>query len=100
MRSMEAIRRKLRGVTAVLEDKGITQHEKANAEAVRKRLEQQLREVTPRTGDWTDNAFRVGKWTREIKKAISPAAPKRDWPDQVFRLGKAIRRSYKSWLSQ
>jgi hypothetical protein len=45
MGSVEAIRRKLRAVTAVAKDSGATEHEKANAEALKTRLEQRLRDV-------------------------------------------------------
>ena len=71
--SLEGVRRKLRAVGAVVEDRGATEHERANAEVLKARLEQRLREVGAPTGDWTDNAFR---------------------------LGKALRRGYKRWLSE
>jgi hypothetical protein len=100
MWSIEAVRRKLRAVTAVAEDTGATEHERANAEAVKKRLEQQLRDAGVPIGDWTDNAFRLGKWAREVRKSGYPAPPKRDWTDDVFRLGRAIRRGYKHWFSE
>ena len=45
MGSIEAVRRKLRAVTAVAGDAGATEHEKANAAALKTRLEQQLREA-------------------------------------------------------
>jgi hypothetical protein len=62
MGSVEAVRRKLRAVTSVVEDRGATEHEKANAAALKARLEQRLKEAGAPAGDWTDNAFRLGRW--------------------------------------
>ncbi len=70
--SVGALRRKLRGLAAVAQDGGATAPERANAEALKKRLEERLRAAEAPAGDWTDNAFR---------------------------LGKAVRRGYKKWLS-
>jgi hypothetical protein len=70
--SVEALRRKLRAVVAVAQDPAATNHERANAKALIARLQHRLREAGLPAGDWTDN---------------------------VFRLGKALRRGYKSWLS-
>ena len=70
---IEGLRRKLRAVAAVVEDPGATEHEKANAAALRARLEQRLKDAGVPKGDWTDDAFR---------------------------LGKALRRGYKRWLSE
>jgi hypothetical protein len=97
--SVEAIRRKLRAVTAVAGDAGATEHEKANAEALKTRLEQRLREAGAPAGDWTDAVFRLGKWTKVMGKSVSPASPKGDWTDHAVRLGKAVRLGYKKWSS-
>ena len=35
-----------------------------------------------------------------MRKATAPALPKGDWTDNAFRLGKAVRRGYKKWLSE
>ena len=70
--SVEGLRRKLRAVSAVVEDPAATAHEKANAKALKVRLQQGLEEAGSPIGDWTDNAHR---------------------------LGKALHRGYKSWLS-
>jgi hypothetical protein len=100
MGSVEAIRRKLRAVAAVVDDHGATEHEKANAAALKARLEQRLKEAGAPAGDWTDNAFRLGRWAKEMRKSSSPASPKGDWTDNTRRLGKALRRGYKRWLSE
>ena len=97
--SVEAVRRKLRGVTAVVGDAGATEHEKANAAALKRRLEQRLREAGAPAGDWTDNIFRFGKWTKVMGKSVRPASPKGDWTDHALRLGKAVRLGYKKWSS-
>ena len=100
MGSVEAVRRKLRAVAAVIEDRGATEHEKANAAALKARLEQRLKDAGTPAGDWTDNAFRLGRWAKEAKTSVSPASPKGDWTDNALRLGKALRRGYKRWLSE
>ena len=90
--SVEALRRKLKALTAVARDAGVTAHEKANAEALRARLERQLKEAGTPAGDWTDNLFRLGRRVREIKDAGLPGSPSQDWTGHAFRLGKALRR--------
>jgi hypothetical protein len=98
--SVEALRRKLRALTAVAGDAGATEHERANAEALKSRLEQRLRDAGVPAGDWTDNAFRLGRWAKEMRKSASPASPTGDWTDNAHRLGKALRRGHKRWLSK
>jgi hypothetical protein len=92
------VRRKLRALSALAENAGATEHERANAAALKARLQQRLREAGEPTGDWTGNAFRLGKQLTELRKAVSPASPKDDWTDNTFRLGKVLRRGYKKWL--
>jgi hypothetical protein len=97
--SVESLRRKLRAVAAVVEDRGATEHEKENAKVLTARLQHRLREAGSPIGDWTDNVFRLGRWVKEIGKSTSPGLPKEDWTDNARRLGKALRRGYNSWLS-
>jgi len=97
--SVEAVRRKLRAIAAVVRDRAVTEHEKANAAALKARLERRLREAGAPAGDWTDNVFRLGKLAKDIRKSTTPASPKGDWTDNALRLGKALRRSYKKWSS-
>ena len=96
--SVADIRRKLRALAALAENPGATEHERTNAAALQGRLRQQLKEAGEPAGDWTDNAFRLGRRVRELTNAVSPASPKGDWTDNAFRLGKALRRGYKKWL--
>jgi hypothetical protein len=100
MGSVGGFRRKLRAVAAVIADPGATEHERSNAQALKARLERRLREAGAPAGDWTDNAFRLGRWASELRKSSSPAASKGDWTDNAHRLGKALRHGYKRWLSE
>ena len=97
--SAEAIRRKLRAIAAMLSDPAATEHERASAEALRMRLEGQLKippegqlkkEAMP--GTWTDIMFRLG---RGVKEMTSPPSPKGDWTDHAFRLGRMFRKGFK-----
>jgi hypothetical protein len=96
--SVADIRRKLRAVTALAGNAGATEHERAAAKALKARLLQRLKDAGEPAGDWTDNAFRLGKQVKELRTAVSPRSPKGDWTDNAFRLGKALRRGYKKWL--
>src|SRR6516225_3000889 len=93
--SVASVRRKLAAVAAVIADPAATDHERANAQTLKTRLEQRLRDAGAPAGDWTDNAFRLGRWAKEAKTSVSPASPKGDWTDNALRLGKALRRGYK-----
>jgi hypothetical protein len=97
--SVEAIRRKLRAITAIVKDGGATEHEKANAAALKTRMERRLREAGAPAGDWTDDVFRLGRLAGGVAKSISPASSKGDWTSSAHQLGKALRRGYKKWLS-
>jgi hypothetical protein len=105
IRSVAALRRKVRGLAAVVADPAATVPEKENAAALKKRLEQRLRETGAPAGDWTDKAFRLGRWAKEIRRPASPAQGEREkgegeWTDQARRLGKVARRAYKKWSSE
>ena len=98
-RSLEAVRRKLRAVAALLADRGTTPHERVNAAALKARLERRLEAAGEPAGDWTDGAFRLGRLARNLEKSSAPRSPKGDWTDHALRLGKALRRGYKRWLA-
>ena len=101
-----SLRRKLRALAAVAGDAGATAAERENAEALKKRLEDRLRSAETRApaGDWTDHAFRLGRWAKEARQSLSPAAGpasgKADWTDNARRLGKAFRRGSRKWFSE
>jgi hypothetical protein len=91
-RSLEAVRRKLRALDAVLLDPASTEPEKANAERLKAQLEARLaQEAVPGDG-WTNVMFRLG---RSVKAMTSPPARKGEWTDYAFRLGRMLRRSLK-----
>jgi hypothetical protein len=96
--SVADIRRKLRALSALAQNAGATEHERANAAALKERLQQRLKEAGEPAGDWTDTAFRFGRKIKELSKATLPGSPKGDWTDTAFRLGKALRRGYKKCL--
>jgi hypothetical protein len=92
-----AIHRKLRAIAAVLSDPAATEHERTNAEALKIRLEEQLKQEAKPQGTWTDIMFRLGRTAREIKQSASPPSPKGDWTDYAFRLGRTLRKGLKKW---
>jgi hypothetical protein len=93
--SAEAIHRKLRAIAAVLLDPAATEHERANAETLKIRLEKQIRQEATPEGTWTDIMFRLGRAVKEIKQSTSPRSRKGDWTDHAFRLGRTLRRGFK-----
>jgi hypothetical protein len=94
-RHAEAIHRKLRAIAAVLLDPAATEHERTNAEALKIRLERQLRQEGQSDGTWLDMMFRLGRAAKEMKQSSSPSSPKGDWTDHAFRLGRTMRRGLK-----
>ena len=98
--SVASVRRKLRAVAAVIADPVATEHERANARTLKARLERRLRNAGVPAGDWTDSAFRLGRWAKELRQSSSPLSPKGDWTDNAHRLGKALRQGYKRWSSE
>jgi hypothetical protein len=100
MGSLDAVRRKLRALAAVAGDAGATEHERAAAKALKARLERRLSEAGAPAGDWTDKAFRIGRWAKGWGKSAPPAAPTADWTQTAHRLGKAVSHGYKRWLSE
>ena len=97
---LAALRRKLKGLTAVARDPNATDAERANAASLKQRMQQRLDEAGAPQGDWTDHAFRLGRMAKGIKQAASPAEPKGDWTDRARGLGKAFRRGTKRFFSE
>ena len=87
-KSVEAIRRNLRALIAVLLDPAATEPER-NAEGLKIRLEKQLRQEAKPEVKWTGIMFRLGRGVKEI---TSSPSPKGDWIYHAFRLGKMLRR--------
>jgi hypothetical protein len=90
-----AIQRKLRAIAAVLLDPAATEHEKANAAALKISLEKKLEPETTPDGTWTDLMYRLGRTVREIQQTTSSSARKSEGPDHAFRLGRALRKGWK-----
>jgi hypothetical protein len=98
VRSAAAIRRKLRAIAAVLSDSAATENERANAQALKLRLQKQLGQEAPPQDTWTGILFRLGRGVREIKQmkqSTTPPAPKGDWTDNAYRLGRMFRKGFK-----
>lgn len=98
VQSAEAIRRKLRAIAAVLLDPAATENERANAQALKLRLQKRLGQAATSGGTWTGILFRLGRGVRQIKQikqSTSPPAPKGDWTDDAFRLGRLFRKGFK-----
>jgi hypothetical protein len=87
-----SIHRKLRALTAMLSDPASTGFEKANAEALKARLEKQFGQEAVAEGKWTGTMFRLGQ---KVKEMTSVPKPKGDWTDHAFRLGRMFRRGFK-----
>lgn len=89
--SIASLHRKLKAIAALHRDPAATPAERANAETLTGRLTAQLDDAAQRDG----TAFRLGQKVKEIKDATAPPAPKGDWTDNAFRLGRAFRRGLK-----
>src|ERR1700757_1297385 len=98
--SVEAVRSKLRALAAMAGDTRATEQERVTAQALKARLEQRLSEAGVPAGDWTDNAFRLGRWAKEVRKSSPLAAATGDWTETPHRLGRAVGRGYKKWSSK
>jgi hypothetical protein len=72
MNPVEALHRRLQSLAAVLKDPSVTEHERANAEALKTRLEARLTKAGVPKGDWTDVLFRLGRTVQEMKKTTAP----------------------------
>src|SRR5881392_2366743 len=90
--SLIALRRKLRMLAAVARDTGATPSERANAAALKKKLEERLRDAGAPAGDWTDHAFRLGRWAKGVRQPGPLGPGDTDWTDHARKLGKAVGR--------
>jgi hypothetical protein len=93
--SAETIRRKLRAIASVLVDPAATEHEKANARALKNRLEKRLASEAPGKRAAAGILFRLGRAVRDVRQSVETPAPKGDWTDHAFRLGRLFRRGLK-----
>jgi len=89
--SVASLHRKLKAIAALRGDPASTAAERATADTLTRRLKAQLDDAAARDGA----AYRLGRKVKEIKDATAPPAPKGDWTDNAFRLGRAFRRGLK-----
>jgi hypothetical protein len=99
MKPVEAIHRKLRSLSRVLKDAAVTEHERANAELLKARLERKLLEQGYPNGDWTDVVFRLGRKVREIKEETSSPSSSSGTSKIAFQLGRTFGKGLKWWRS-
>lgn len=93
-----AIRRKLRAIAAVLSDSAATENERANARTLKLRLQERLGQQDTTEGSWTGILFRLGRGVRQVKQmkqSTAPPSPKGDWTDNAYRLGRIFRKGFK-----
>jgi hypothetical protein len=97
-RRAAAIRRKLRAIAAVLSDPAATENERANAQALKLRLQERLGQQATAEGTLSSLLFRLGRGVRQakqMKQSTAPPAPKGDWTDNAYRLGRIFRKGFK-----
>lgn len=98
--SIEAVRRKVRALAALAKDPSASENERATAQALKGRLQQRPNLAGAPAGDWSDQGFRLGRWTKAMRSSASAKATTEDWTDAARQAGKALRRGYKRWLSE
>lgn len=99
MKPVDALHRRLRRLRAVLNDPSVTEHERANAEALKTRLEAKLTRDGIPQGDWTDVLFRLGRTVQEMKKTTTPPPSSSGASKIGFRFGRTFREGLKKWRS-
>jgi hypothetical protein len=99
MNPVDALYRKLRRLGAVLKDPSVTEHERANAELLKARLEKKLKEDGVPKGGWTDVLFRLGRTVQEMRKTTAPPPSSSGASKVAFRLGRTLREALKKWRS-
>jgi hypothetical protein len=95
--ALAALRRKLRALAAVARNAGATPAERANAAALKQRIEKRLRDAGAPAGDWSDHAFRLGRKVKTMQTAGKPVES--DLTDHARRLGRIVGRAYRKWSS-
>jgi hypothetical protein len=86
-----SVRRRLQAIAAVLRDPAATEHEKANAATLEKRLQQKLLPKSERQALWPRLMFRLGRTVKVMRQSSASSASKGDLEEYAFRLGRALR---------
>ena len=90
------VRRKLRGLVAVIQDAGATEAERANAQRLKSGLKAKLAKEGVPEGDWSDKVFRFGRALRRAAETTAPPAKiEGGTAKAAFRLGRALRNAAK-----
>jgi hypothetical protein len=97
--TVEALHRKLRSLGSVFKDPSATEHERANAEALKTHLEASLTKAGVPKGDWTDVLFRLGRTVQEMRKTTVPPPSSSRTSKIAFGLGRTLREGLKKWRS-
>jgi hypothetical protein len=88
----EDLRRKLRGLVAVIDDEGASEAERATARRLKAGLKAKLARQGVPQGDWSDALFRFGRSVKRAKAATAPPpALEGGAAKAAFRLGRALR---------
>ena len=92
----EDIRRKLRGLVAIVHDAGASEAERATARRLRAGLKAKLARQGVPEGDWSDALFRFGRSLKRAKAATAPPPSIEGGAAKAaFRLGRALRNASK-----
>jgi len=79
----------------MLQDPAVTTHEKANAAALKARLEEELKEQSFAGEGWTELAFRAGRAVRKLKTSTAPPPALNGTSKLAFRLGRIVGQGLK-----
>jgi hypothetical protein len=97
----DSVRRKLRGLVAVIRDTAATEHERANARRLKAGLKAKLKDEGVPEGDWSDAVFRFGRALRSVKTSTAPPPTMSSGTAKVgFRLGRALRQVTKDQVTK
>ena len=86
------IRRKLRGLVAIIDDESASEAERATARRLRAGLKAKLARQGVPEGDWSDAVFRLGRSLKRATAATEPPPSLKGGAEKAaFRLGRALR---------
>ena len=86
------LRRKLRGLVAIIDDDGASEAERATARRLKAGLKAKLARQGVPAGDWSDALFRLGRSLKRAKASTAPPPSLKGGAEKAaFRLGRALR---------